>query len=996
MTLPRLGPALALAVCLAALLAAPLAAQEPPPDADWRTLRTEHFRVNYPAELESVARRAAAVAERTYAVLGEELTAPPKGVIDLVVADHTDYSNGFSRPFPSNRIVLYARPASSSEFFARDWIELVTVHELVHAFHLDQAARVGGLLRTVLGRAPIWWPVFPMVATPSWSTEGLATHYESRLTGAGRIQSSIHDMVVRTAALDSALPSLDAVAAPNPSWPGGNRAYIYGGRLMRYIADTYGPDAHRAIVDATTHSWWPTFLRFDQVADRAVGQPFDAIYRDWEAATLDSARATAARVRAAGETGTRTVVGRGPYAVTPRVSPDGRTLAYTASDWRSEAATRLLALPDGDPRELARRNQFGTILDPPAWLPDGTGVVVAQLEYRGPYRLFSDLWRVDLAGREHRLTRGERLSQPDVGPDGRIAAVQEQNGARSLVVHDPGAPSTAVLAEAAPGQEYDRPRWSPDGRRIAVSRHGDGRTDLVVVDVASGRVTPVTDDSPLDLAPAWSPDGRWLLWGSDRTGIPNILAVAFRDGRPTGPVRQVTNVVTGVADPEVSPDGATLFLSAYHADGWHIEALPFDPSAWRAAPPPRDRYTAAVLRAPGPDAASDLPATAASSRYSPWATLRPYWWLPRYEERAGSMGDNPGDGLSRPVRFFGATTGGIDVVGRHSWSLDVLADPGSGRLLGSAFWSYRRLGTPDLLVGVQRDWLGVGFTRDAGEPVLQREDQLDVGAVFRMPRWRRNLALRVDGELDRYRLEGRDVGRAELEAAGDTLAGPLTLAGVSVAPSFATARRYALSISPEDGVSVGLRAGRWWDVDGGARAYDEGSAAAAGYFGVPVWGFADHVLAVRAAGYVRTGPRAPARSIGGAAAGNLLVAVAAGSSYPVRGFDFGDRWGTRGWTVNSEWRFPIRLMHPGGLLGFSLVAVSGALFFDAGNAWCVGADSPRYGAGCDRRDPLASAGAELSLDVGIFHSRRGRLAAGVAQPIQGPGGRPLFYIGTAF
>ncbi len=993
----RFGLALVLTTGLAAFPTA-LAAQEPPPDADWRTLRTEHFRVNYTVDLEPVARRAAGVAEEAYGVLSRELTAPPRGVIDLVIADFADFSNGLSRPFPSNRILLYARPYSAGEFFARDWIELVTVHELVHAFHVDQAAGVGDLVRSVLGRASIWWPVFPVVATPSWSTEGLATHYESRLTGAGRVRSSIHDMIIRTAALDSALPDLEATGAPFPSWPGGNRAYIYGSRLMRYIADTYGPDAHRSIVDATTHSWWPTFLRFDQVADRAVGEPFDAIYRDWEAATTDSARATAARVRAAGETATRPVAGRGPYAVTPRVAPDGRTLAYTASDWRSDPATRLLDLADGRDRELARRNQFGTIFDAPAWLPDGSGVVVAQLEFQGPYRLYSDLWRVDLDGREHRLTRGARLSQPDVGPDGRIAAVQETAGARRLVVYDPAADSIAVLADAGPGEEYDDPRWSPDGRSVAVTRHVDGRTDLVVVDVATGAVAPVTDDSPLDLAPAWSPDGRRLLWASDRTGILNIMAVAVRDGRPAGPVRQVTNVVRGVSDPEVSPDGATLYLSAYHADGWHIEAMRYDTATWRMAPPPGDRYGPAILPTPGPGEGGGA-GEGEARPYSPWPTLRPYWWLPRYEERAGSLGDRPGDNLSRPLRFFGITTGGTDVVGRHGWGVDVLADPGSGRLLGSAFWSYRGLGTPELQASAQRDWLGVGFTRNDSAPVLQREDQLSLDAVFRLPRWRRNTAIRVEGELEHYTLEGRDAGRAELEAAGDTLSGPLTLAGLAVAPGFNTARRHPLSISPEDGISVGVRAGRWWDLDDGTRAYDEGSAAVAGYLGVPVWGFAHHVLAVRAAGFVRTGPRAPARSVGGVADGNLLVAVDAGSSYPIRGFGSGSRWGTRGWTTNAEWRFPIRLVEKGALLGFSLASVSGALFFDAGNAWCDPAGQARYGAGCAPGDPLASVGAELSLDVGIFHSRRGRLAAGVALPIQGPAsstGEPVFYIGTAF
>ncbi len=995
---PTIRPTRTLAFVLTALaLATAAAAQSVPPDADWRTFRTTHFRVTYEAGLEPVARRAALVAERTYTVLSRDLTEPPAGVIDLVVADHADYSNGFSQPFPSNRIVLFARPAATGEFYARDWIELVTTHELVHTFHFEQSGAVGERVRAVFGRLPTWWPVFPVIATPRWSTEGLATHYESRLTGAGRIQSGLHDMFIRTAALDSALPVLPSVSAPHPTWPAVNRAYIYGGHFMRWLADRYGPEAHRAIIEATAGSIWPTFLRFDHVGDRAVGTPFNQLYEEWRVQAADSARAVARQVRAAGETETRPVAGRGPYAVAPRVSPDGRRLSFAASDWRSDPATRVLELPSGEPRTLARRNQFGIVLDPASWLPDGSGVVVAQLEFQGPYRLYSDFWRVDLDGREHRLTRGLRLTQPDVGPDGRIAAIAAEEGALRLVVYDPDA-GVRALAEAVPGQSFDGPRWSPDGRWIAVGRHTDGRTDLVVVDAATGGTVRVTDDTPLDMAPAWSPDGRWLLWWSDRTGIPNILAVGFRDGRPAGPVRQVTNVVTGVIDPEVGPDGETLYLAAYHPDGWRIEAMPFDTAGWREAPPPQDRYTAALLPPPAPltggerngapgTAGSARPADGSPSSYSPWPTLRPYFWLPTYREVGGATGVD--------LRFLGARARGRDVVGRHSWDLELAADLHSGRLRGLGLWTYRGLGTPELFVVGQRHWLGVGVTGDAGEPVFQREDELAAGALFRHRRWRRDAAVQLTGEVEHLHLEGRDLSRTALEAAGDTLPGSLTLAGVAVGPSLSTARRYPISISPENGVSLSATAGRWWDVGGGAHAYDQVAGSLTGYLGLPAWGYANHVLAVRGRGFLRRGALVPPRSIGGVAEGDLLVARDAGSTYPVRGYTLGDRWGTRGWTANAEWRFPIHLRDvPAGLLGFSLVSVSGSLFFDAGNAWCPAAHQDRLGSGCARTDPLASAGAELALDLGVFHSMPARLAAGVAQPLAG--GSPVLYVGTAF
>ena len=383
---------------MAVLGVGPGAAQTPPPDGDWRTFRTEHFRVTFLAPLEPVARQAAAVAEGTYGVLSRELADPPGRVIDLVVTDHADYSNGLAGPFPSPRVVLFARPAVTGEFFARNWIELVVAHELVHIFHMEQSGALGAAVRSVFGRIPLFWPVHSVLGTPTWNTEGLATHYETRLTGAGRVRSSIHDMIIRTAALEGRFPALDELSAPIPAWPAANRAYIYGGHFMAWIAERYGEDGHRALVDATAGSFWPTFLRFDHVAEEALGRPFDALYADWQGEVTDSARAMRRRIRAAGITEARPVAGRGPYAVAPRVSPDGRRLTFAASDWRSDPATRLVDLQTGRVRGLAERNQFGMILDPASWLPDGTAVVVAQLEFEGPYRLFSDLWRLARTG----------------------------------------------------------------------------------------------------------------------------------------------------------------------------------------------------------------------------------------------------------------------------------------------------------------------------------------------------------------------------------------------------------------------------------------------------------------------------------------------------------------------------------------------------------------------------------------------------------------------
>ena len=137
-----------------------------PPNEDWRTLRTPHFRIHFTPPLEAEARRAAVNAERAYAELSTELV-PPRGTIDLVVSDNVDYVNGYATPFPSNRIVLFSHPptdASGLRNYA-DWNALVVTHELTHIFHLDRSRGFWRGAQAIFGRNPL---LFPNLYEPHW------------------------------------------------------------------------------------------------------------------------------------------------------------------------------------------------------------------------------------------------------------------------------------------------------------------------------------------------------------------------------------------------------------------------------------------------------------------------------------------------------------------------------------------------------------------------------------------------------------------------------------------------------------------------------------------------------------------------------------------------------------------------------------------------------------------------------------------------------------
>jgi hypothetical protein len=376
-----------------------------PPDEAWRTLETTHFRVTYPEGLLDLAQRAGERGETAWELLTERFVEAPGGKVDLLVTDHADISNGFARVFPTNRIVIYAPPPLEGFGLAHmdEWMELVITHELVHIFHQDLTRGLGGVLRKVFGRFPAEWPFFPGSATPGWTVEGIATYYESALTGAGRVRGSLHEMVVRTAILEDAFESIDRTSGGSRSWPGGQRDYVYGSLFLNHLMERHGEEAMTAFVEAVAGQWIP--YRLNSAARKAFGTSFSDAWKEWEkglearyGALRDSLSARAPLTR--GET----LTGGGFYALNPMPSPGGEWVAYSRHDGRSDTQLRLLDPGTGDSRKLVRANRLANF----SWTPEGD-VLFSQTEYTDSYRVRGDLFMVGSGGVETRLTEGERL-----------------------------------------------------------------------------------------------------------------------------------------------------------------------------------------------------------------------------------------------------------------------------------------------------------------------------------------------------------------------------------------------------------------------------------------------------------------------------------------------------------------------------------------------------------------------------------------------------------
>lgn len=1001
------------AVSWAALLAcaAPRAHAQLPADEAWSSLRTQHFRVTWHGQLDSVARHAAAAAERARAALLVWVAEPPSGLIDIVVADNLDLSNGYATPFPSNRVVIYAKPPVDALELQHtaDWVEMVLVHELAHIFHLDVSGTVGTALRRIFGRVPLPWPVFGALGTPGWMVEGLATHVESALTGFGRVEGSYHEMVVRTAVLADRFVGIDELGSTSRNWPGGTRDYIYGSLFLDFLARRHGAQAASAIVRATGGALIPAPVWFGGIGRTAFGSSFRDEYDDWLAELRQRYAVLADSLRAQGITSGERLTHHDGWALYPRFSDDGSMIAYAASDRRSPPRTQVIRTRDGSPLWSRRRND----LTPASW-KDGD-LVVGDLEYIDRFRIFSDVYRETSSGTQ-RLTHGRRLQEPDVAANGRMVAVQNDGGSNRLVTGTPASGWRTLLPPEA-GVHWSLPRFSPPGDRIAaVEWRQGGDFSITVLDTAGTRLWRLPPAPGISGAPAWAHDGRTLLFWSDRTGIPNIFAVDVT--QVPARVRQVTNVVTGAYFPDVSPDGRWIAFARYDHDGFSIERIPFDTLQWRDAPSdlPRTDARAGRIARPvygsPPDARIRAAAAAAAAadtsilevgRYPAWTTSRPYAWAP-------VVHSDGNDNL-----YLGLSLFGRDLVGRHDWALEASAS-GTGRTMGSAAYRFNGMSAiagglhPSLTVRFNRDWYLETAPESPGAPFIEeREDGVFVDVGFIRPRWRYSTGFGAGAEIVRL---SRELGRGANLRLRDPHDDLLGIRGDAWLSRYSSP---AVAISRQDGFIVQFAGRRRWErnpqtrVIAGRdvvfdRGYSEFSTWNTAYRSIDLPGFARHVLATRVSGVLRNGPNVSRSSLGGISTTGLVIPGlapdAAGPSLllPVRGYERGVRSGTRAWSASLEYRAPIaHTSLPLRPLPLFLDRVSSTLFLDAGDAWCDESTASRLGAAAcpvaAPRPPLFAAGAEVTLWLSAWGSDAPvRIGFGAPLSSVGPDDRRRFWV----
>jgi len=911
-----------LALALFLVAATSEAAVTHPPDLVWRTLTTGHFRIHFSVEDEAVARRVAVLAEQIHARLSPRIGWTPSEPVDIVLNSRQDMANGFASLFPHGQMTLYITPPDDIDGLEDydDWLELVLTHEYVHVLHIDRADGLPADLRRIFGRNA--W-LFPNALQPRWLIEGLATWVETdHAAGVGRGQSSYFDMLMRIETAQGIKP-LRQVNQRIASWPAGQTPYLYGVAFFDFVAQRYGEERIRLLIDHYSDNLIP--FRINSNSKSVLGSELDQLWPEFEAYLRERHGSKLEAVRHAGVVAGERLTQDGYYGGVAQVLPGGDWV-YVRFDGRHEPAL-FRRRADGEETRL-------TAVQPVAHLAahPRAGVLLAQPELYRNSSYFYDLYRVDLeSGKTTRLTRGGRYRYAVWNPEGtRILAVHNAGDHYALHLLDADGHKLEDLWTGAANEVYSEPDWSPDGASIVLGvRRARQGWNLERFHLAERRFEPLTRDATIEAQPHHTADGKGLLFTSDHGGIYNLRYLDLASGQVT----TLTNVEGGAFHPVQATPGGPIYYTGYHAAGFDIFRL----DAPASLPTPQAEPVAARDDAPG----ATEPAGPVTD-YSPYDRLRPRWWFPHLL-------------VDSQRTEIGAMTSAWDPLLRHIYYVDAAYDVRNEWAVGSLDYIYDRYWPTFKLHASRYTSLALDGNNEPAR--IDSSETYLADIVLPWLSYRRSFAVHAAA----YSVRDDEIWTASgLVPRSDRHDNVLGYALV-----YDSTRRYPFSISRSHGIALRVSA-ETSDAIGGSDYSGEVYTFDGRAF-LPLG--QEHVLALRAA--YGWGTASPRRFVlgGSLSAGEsplpldpaLMASPFNQRDYALRGYDSGQAGlvGRRMMTATAEWRFPLARIERGFMVPpVALHQVSGSVFAETGDAWNNGS----------RPDELvSSAGLEVKAETFLIY-----------------------------
>jgi hypothetical protein len=504
------------------------------PELKWYTIETNHFDVHYHDGIREIAVQGASIAEQVRPILMEQMGLDTLRRLDIVFTTEDEVLNGFA--MPSNHTVIWVDQNDAALWSGDEkWMRTVLAHELQHLVFFNTVKT--------------WLPE-PMntiyAGVPGWFVEGLAEYYTEKWRPF-RFDISHKGHVIGN--------TVHKIQDPHND----------GFSKSLYLADRFGDSTIVKILNDRDKS---KLLDFDKSFKKHTGVKLKQFNEDWRRhmnTFFFGQRAQKERVEDVGKVHKlplKRMAAFDYFNDSLRVAMVGQ-LSRGQGDLSLVVATQDTAKENKEWKKRIEKAEkkgekpkkvkpkwkikefdhgiFGELIQNLDVAPDGESILYPKYRFGQHQSLQFGIWKLDIESKKKiLLTPHMRANYPQYSPDGsKIVFVAHENSTTQLYTMNADGSDIKPLTMNEGDSQIITPMWRSDGKAIAFAQSDpDGLMDIHIMDLATGRVSQITDSHEGDYAPIWHPDGKKISY----TGLYDYTPNLYTHNLETGETIQNTDI----------------------------------------------------------------------------------------------------------------------------------------------------------------------------------------------------------------------------------------------------------------------------------------------------------------------------------------------------------------------------------------------------------------------------------------------------------------------
>ena len=839
----------------------------------WKTIRTDHFNVIFSAEQQDLGRYYATIAEEAYAHLATVFTNPIDR-ITLIVNDTTDISNGYATVIPYPHIMAYSVPIGDHESLseAGEWARELVTHELTHIMQLEPAHGVYKYIKPIFGNI-----VAPNLLLPLWWKEGMAVEMETQFSPQGRTRSKYQDATLRALVMDYklfqyTLPQANEVL---PSWPYGSRPYLFGSLIWSELNTEKGIKSTDYIVNRQAERF-PYAL--ETPMEELTEKRYESLYTQSLFSVQNNAQNQLKELQTKTPTELKEVKQQGQNSFSPSWSNAFNLLAYLE---QVDGETEITVLNSQMQKIKLKRKPTGSLSNL-EFHPTEKKLLYTKADLVDSKYKLSDIYIYNLANQKsEKITQSARAREAHFSEDGKkivfISTFQGKTQVKWINLADR---KITEIADSGYENRFQSPIFWSSEEVLVAKRNSLGQQTLLSIN------TQTREQKTVNLAFTdirfLKKKGSLLYFTSSQNGVHNIyVSQDLQTAKP------LTHVLTGLWSYDIDLNHQVVWATTMTSHGFHVTQSTL--SAPQGALPKisnqlEKRYKFANT--------PRLNVTNETEDYSAGQYLWPSYWIPYIASSSSSKGI-----------YVQAQTSGHDPLHIHEYTVIAnyetdLQKGGFSGLYSNSAWAL------PFELGTRKFYQTFGNTKNIID--YQNSYVSVLPDVFFIHK-KLNLELGLQFETTESSTQSTQHKGAFLQT------------------SYIDYSQTLFQISPESGWGTLWRYENNQTVKN-SENYDRLAVSALGYYsyGLPT----HHVLTSRING-VHTFQTDLLSRFGSSNSTQFLGPDSLVPQFVLRGYLPSQFYGRKLWTLNTEYRFPIRTLEKGsGTDAYFLKRLTGAFVVD--------------------------------------------------------------------